>query len=49
MLFEIRSVARRWEEVTKGDGFKSAKEIVDARTLIECMSLFPPCVTVLLT
>jgi hypothetical protein len=34
-LFEIRGAARRWEEATKVDGFKAAKEIVDARTLIE--------------
>jgi len=34
-LFEIRGAARRWEEATKVDGFKAAKEIVDARTMIE--------------
>jgi hypothetical protein len=36
-LFEVRSAARKWEEATKVDGFKAAKDIVDARTLIEYM------------
>lgn len=35
ILLEIRNATRQWDELTKIEGFKAAKEIVDARTLIE--------------
>lgn len=34
-LLEVRGVTKRWDELTKVDGFKAAKEIIDARTLID--------------
>ncbi|KAG8758386.1 hypothetical protein FRC14_000155 [Serendipita sp. 396] len=34
-LLEIRSVARKWNELVKGDGFQVAKELIDTRTTIK--------------
>lgn len=35
ILFDIRSASKRWDELIRLEGFKAAKEMVDARTLIE--------------
>jgi hypothetical protein len=34
-LLDIRRTARSWEDLVRGDGFKAAKEIIDARTTIQ--------------
>ncbi|KAG8804652.1 hypothetical protein FRC17_005914 [Serendipita sp. 399] len=41
-LLEIRSVARKWNELVKGDGFRAAKELIDTRTTIKnALALIP--------
>ncbi|KAG8753442.1 hypothetical protein FRC14_006030 [Serendipita sp. 396] len=42
ILLEIRSVARKWNELVKGDGFRAAKDLIDSRTTIKnSLALIP--------